>query len=276
MNMVVEFGGTNINYLIYKDNIIIHSHSFLNLAPKITLNKLIKLLSEYKVDKLAIGAFGPIAINTLGNGIRKGTIYNSPKVEWNNINLLDSLDFSGYLYLTTDVNLAAIGEYKQAPTNTLIYITIGTGVGVSILVNGKPIEGSFEHCEGGHVSVSLSSNEVNSVCPIHSDCLEGVASGKAIQSRITEGVDEITSYDISATYVAKYLSNLFKLINPNKVILGGGVGRRLGYIEAVNDKLNNEGKTYNYLNSQNQVVLPACGDMSAIKGGQAVLEGEYF
>jgi fructokinase len=55
--------------------------------------------------------------------------------------------------IDTDVNAAAMAEFKLGKheiKQSLVYITIGTGVGVGVIVNGKPIHG-LTHPEGGHI-----------------------------------------------------------------------------------------------------------------------------
>src|SRR3546814_15404886 len=63
-------------------------------------------------------------------------------------------------------------------------VTAGTGVGVGLVVHGKPTRG-FSHSEIGHILVPrLADDATPSVCRFHDDCVEGLASGTALKARL--------------------------------------------------------------------------------------------
>ena len=86
----------------------------------------------------------------------------------------------------TDVNGAALGEATWGAAkglDSVIYLTVGTGIGGGVYVGGNLVHG-LTHPETGHVLVKRhpeDSYEGN--CPFHGDCLEGMAAGPAIEKR---------------------------------------------------------------------------------------------
>ena len=131
----------------------------------------------------------------------------------------------------TDVNGAALAEIAWGAGGNLddfAYITVGTGVGVGLIVNGRPTRG-FQHCELGHVRiVRLAGDMWPGACPYHGDCVEGLASGPAIQARL--GADEASSlppdHSIWET-VVHALAQLCHIIvctaAPKRIVMAGGV-----------------------------------------------------
>ena len=136
---------------------------------------------------IGIGAFGPVDVCV--NSPKFGWFLNTPKPGWQQI------DFAGVIQhafkvpvgFDTDVNAAALGEYRWghgAGLETFIYLTVGTGIGGGGLVNGRPIHGLL-HPEMGHMFIphDLSVDPFVGSCPFHQDCLEGLASGFAMEKR---------------------------------------------------------------------------------------------
>ncbi len=109
-----------------------------------------------------------------------GYITTTPKLAWKNYNIVgafaDALDIP--VGFDTDVNGSALGEATWGITKGLdnsIYITIGTGVGMGIISNGKLLHGML-HPEGGHVLLTRHPKDTyGGKCPYHSNCLEGLA-----------------------------------------------------------------------------------------------------
>ncbi len=82
-----------------------------------------------------------------------------PKYSWQNVNLVNLLKNAFNkkdVRIETDVNTSAIGEFvygKHHVKNSLAYITLGTGIGVGLIINNKVVHG-FMHPEGGHVFIN--------------------------------------------------------------------------------------------------------------------------
>ena len=126
--------------------------------------------------------------------------------------------------MDTDVNIPALYEYNLARAandplvkESLCYITVGTGVGIGLIINGKTVHGMM-HPEGGHARVPIDPREEETygfmgVCPFHGNCLEGLVSNNAIQQRLKlenngEAVknlpDDHEVWDILAGYMGTF------------------------------------------------------------------------
>jgi fructokinase len=134
----------------------------------------------------------------------------------------------------TDVNGSALAEYLwgAAPeVDPLVYITVGTGIGGGAIVNGRPLHGRI-HPEMGHIRVPLDPRDaLQGCCPVHGDCLEGLASGRAIAERYgtdPRGIpDGHIAWTLTTEYLALAVANVILTLAPRRVVVGGGVSRRL-------------------------------------------------
>ena len=103
----------------------------------------------------------------------------------------DQAGRSKNLLFETDVAIPAIYEFNLAKAandplvkDSLCYITVGTGVGTGIIINGKIVHGML-HSEGGHGRVPIDPREeekygFKGVCPFHGNCLDGLCTNNAI------------------------------------------------------------------------------------------------
>jgi fructokinase len=134
----------------------------------------------------------------------------------------------------TDVNAAALGEFTWGAGqgfDPLLYITIGTGIGGGLIIDGKPLKGLL-HTEMGHVRIphDLGQDPFSGSCPFHRDCFEGLASGPAIAKRLGRSGQEVPDADpfwqTEALYIALALQSFIVTLSPRKIILGGGIMQR--------------------------------------------------
>lgn len=116
----------------------------------------------------------------------------SPKKAWQNFDILGTL-VSGIknkaagmkIAFDTDVNMVAEFEVKYGGhddvKNNLVYITVGTGIGIGLVINGKAVHG-LVHPEGGHIKVPIlkEDQEFPGVCMFHGNCLEGLSTNVSI------------------------------------------------------------------------------------------------
>jgi fructokinase len=107
-------------------------------------------------------------------------------------------------------------------------MTIGTGIGGGAMVNGHVAHGLI-HPEMGHILLARDpvDREFVSVCPYHTDCLEGLAAGPALARRWgVPGKDlpeDHRAWDLEAHYLAAGVVNIMVTLSPKRIILGGGV-----------------------------------------------------
>lgn len=202
-------------------------------TPEITMPKLISYFKERRVDALGIGCFGPIELDK--SSPRYGYITSTPKTAWRNFGIMG--EFAGALGcpigFDTDVNVSALGEviYGQAKgLDCVVYLTVGTGVGAGIYIEGNLLHGML-HPEAGHVLIQKRDNDgYDGKCPYHKNCLEGLASGPAIEARwgkeATGLADCPEVWELEAYYIAQALTGYILTISPRMIILGGGVMRQ--------------------------------------------------
>lgn len=186
-----------------------------------------------RIDFLGIGTFGPVDIRP--DSPKYGDIGACVKRGWSGYplgrHLGDSLNVP--FFVDTDVNAACLGECTYGDSkglDTVAYITVGTGIGVGLCISGKPFHGN-RHTEGGHIKASrIEGDTMESLCPYHSDCIEGLASGPALQRRFDDDPSNVLEnhpgWIVEARYISQLVCACLLMYSPDRVILGGGVIKR--------------------------------------------------
>lgn len=205
-------------------------------TPIDTLNKVISFYNENKVEKIGIGCFGPIDINPKSSDY--GLILDTPKKEWANFNIVKYLNkyLNIPIVINTDVNVAALAEIKVGNSKNIeniLYITVGTGIGVGVILNNDFISG-INHPEMGHIALRKHpKDKYEGRCPFHKDCFEGLASGLTIEDRYKVKGELLSKneemLDIIGYYIGQAIAIYTFIFSPQRIIIGGGV--------AINDKL---------------------------------------
>lgn len=184
-----------------------------------------------EIAAIGIASFGPVDLDR--NSPSYGFITSTPKPGWPNTDIVGV--FKNALGLPigfdTDVNGAALGEWRWGAAqglDTFIYLTIGTGIGGGAMVNGKLVHGLL-HPEMGHIYVphDHQHDPFPGSCPYHRDCLEGLATGPAVEKRWGQRGETLPfdhpAWEIEAHYIALALVNFILTLSPQRIILGGGV-----------------------------------------------------
>lgn len=239
----IEAGGTKFVCAIGDEQMTIKERvSFPTTTPAETMAQVIDFFKQYETGLVAIGigSFGPIDINK--DSDTYGFITSTPKLAWTNYDFLGEMKkhFSLPMAWTTDVNAAAYGEFVAGAgknVNSVVYYTIGTGVGGGAIQNGKFIEG-FSHPEMGHMLVQPHPNDTFSGnCPFHGKCLEGMAAGPAIEKRLGKPGQTLSAddpyWEIEAYYIAQCAYNTTLMLSPDVIIFGGGVMKQRHMMEKV-------------------------------------------
>ena len=203
--------------------------------PETTLGAIADILDGWRreygeLSALGIAAFGPLDLRR--DSPTYGRIQATPKELWRNIDLLGffSRRFAAPVALTTDVIGAALAEGRWGDARGLTdyaYVTVGTGVGVGLVVAGVPLIGAH-HPELGHVRIArLPGDAWPGSCPFHGACLEGLASGPAIQARSGRPAASLPADSPVWDTVVHALSQLAHLlavsVAPQRILIGGGV-----------------------------------------------------
>jgi glucokinase len=194
------------------------------------------------LKRAAIGAPGPI-------DVQKGLLVNPPNLMgWKNVplgaRLAEALDCP--VEMENDANLAALGEFHQGAgrgSHTMVYITWSTGVGGGLILDGQLFSGAHGSAgEIGHMVLDPDG-------PLDScgqrGCLEAFCGGRSLtnqtgfsaeelfQSAAAGDLDAAIIVRQTATYMGRALVNLANLIDPDLVVIGGGVTRSWGQVAPV-------------------------------------------
>jgi fructokinase len=231
----VELGGTKAIAVLGRGTEIVERVRFEVSDAASTLAPIADQLAgwgrEAPIEALGIASFGPVGVKPGTPGY--GRIFDTtPKPGWGGTDLVQTLGsaVAAPVALHTDVTAAALAEGRWGSAKgcaDYCYATIGTGIGIGIVVGGRPVSGAL-HPEGGHIRVPRSPGDsVAGSCPVHGDCLEGIASGSAIAARTGGRGDEISDDDPLWAYVvgaiAEGCANLFLTLASERIVLGGGV-----------------------------------------------------
>ena len=214
-----------------EDGSVLESVSIPTTEPARCMPQILEFFQGRGIDALGVGCFGLLDLDR--NSQTYGCITTTPKLRWRNYPIMRCLqDALGVpVGIDTDVNAAALAEATWGCSRGLgcsIYITVGTGIGVGIIVDGKPHHGMI-HPECGHIPVNRRSDDpmVRGVCPYHGSCLEGLACGPAIESRWGRSPAELADCEavwaLEAYYLGQALCSYIYTISPERIVLGGGV-----------------------------------------------------
>lgn len=218
---------------------IVETATFPTLDPDRTLGevKAWLLARRERIGAIGIATFGPIDARV--DSKHYGFITSTPKEGWTQTNVLRMLgiydELKGIPYqFDTDVNAPALSEYSaMTGVSSCAYVTIGTGIGVGLVVNGRPVHGML-HPEAGHMLVGRMENDsFQGVCRFHRSCVEGMSSSVAVAARAGVSLSSLPSLEDShevweacAYYIAALCANLILTVSPERIVLGGGVMNR--------------------------------------------------
>jgi fructokinase len=203
--------------------------------PDTTLSRIIGQLSAWqtvhgRIAALGIASFGPVDLAATSSTY--GYITSTPKPGWRFVDVAGILTraFNMPTNFDTDVNGAALAEGRWGAARELTdfaYVTVGTGVGVGLVVNGSLVYG-FSHPELGHARLArLAGDDWPGACALHGDCVEGLASGTAIAARTGMPAEQVPAdspvWETVAHALAQLLYTIVLATAPRRIILGGGV-----------------------------------------------------
>jgi fructokinase len=178
---------------------------------------------------IGIAAFGPLVLDESSRDY--GRVLSTPKANWSGSNLRAGLAgrFAVPVVIDTDVNAAARAEWQRGAgqgVRCLAYVTVGTGVGGGLVVDGRPLHGAL-HPEIGHIRLTRrDGDDTRSACPFHENCAEGLTAGPAIARRLGTNrtlADEPAVLNLVADYLGELAASLVLFWSPERIIWGGGV-----------------------------------------------------
>lgn len=231
---------------------------------------------------LGIASFGPVDLRR--DSPTYGYITSTPKPNWTDT------DLAGYfqralelpIRFDTDVNGALLAERRWGAAqgmNNAIYVTVGTGIGAGVMVDGRLVHGAM-HPEAGHMLVPRHpSDPFSGACPYHGACLEGLAAGPALQQRWQQSPqsmpDHHPAWELQAHYLAIMCVNLALVYSPQRIVLGGGVMERKtllpmvrrAYLAKINGYLGDQ-----HAEMESFITGPGLGSMAGALGAIALAQ----
>jgi len=261
----IDVGGTNVKIALVDENgKIIYSNSvptYAKMGYEYTVNNIKEairtLMKETETDETSIDGIGfdfPGQVD-----YKTGVVKLAPNIPgWVNVPIAQMIEDEFHIptRIDNDVRCAALGEMKFGAgrgCENFICITVGTGIGSGLVINGKIVRGASNAAgELGHIKLKMQGGPI---CGCgDTGCLEAYASGPAIvgmaydyikggkAAKFSEmaGDGEITPYivakaaeegdpiakrifEIVGEYIGIGLTSVINLLNPEKVIIGGGV-----------------------------------------------------
>lgn len=249
----VELGGTKVFVLRARGRAILDREMIPTTTPAETLGKAVEILkgwnAEYPFAAMGIGSFGPLRLDPHAPDF--GFMLPTPKPGWAGADIFGTLTapFDCPVVIDTDVNGAALAELRwgagsqgPVPSDSLCYITIGTGVGGGFAFNGRTLCGAM-HPEIGHIRVPRAPGDsFAGNCPFHGDCIEGLVAGPALAKRFGAAGQDIgpddPRWDDVASDIAHLVSTILLGTAARQVLIGGGVGMgRTGLLDRVREKI---------------------------------------
>ncbi|HTU64433.1 MAG TPA: ROK family protein [Steroidobacteraceae bacterium] len=226
---------------------------------------------------LGIASFGPVDLAP--GSPTWGHITSTSKLGWVNTDVAQRLGrrLGVPVGLDTDVNGAALAEGRWGAGrgfDDFAYVTVGTGIGVGSIVRGRSIFG-MNHTELGHIRVARKPGDTFAgMCPYHGDCIEGLASGPAIEARTGKPAAQLAADDPAWELVAHDLAQLVHTMvlttAPRRIFLGGGVMNGQAHLfERIGRELERSLNGYVKITEQ-LLVPPGLGAMSGPLGALAL------
>lgn len=179
---------------------------------------------------IGIAAFGPVDLDPRSGSW--GRMLATPKAGWSGVSLTEPLErFGCRINIDTDVNAAALAEARWGAglgTRSLAYVTVGTGIGGGLVIDGRSVKGML-HPEMGHILVRRDPRDADfrGICPFHRDCLEGLVSGPALVARWR---DPVTAWpaghpglEIVGGYLGQLAATVALMVSCERIVFGGGV-----------------------------------------------------
>lgn len=278
---LIEAGGTKFIIGVGDATRRIHAATRIETSvPDETLPAVIGWLQKqgHRYVAAGIASFGPLDLDPMSP--RWGHITRTTKAHWSHMDIAGpvarALDCR--VAINTDVNGAALAEWMWgagAGQSSSLYLTVGTGIGGGAVVGGRLIHG-LSHPEMGHIRTARHPRDQNfaGICPFHGDCLEGLASGPAIQARWGASLSDLPAgheaHGMIAWYLAQAVATFQAILEPRRIILGGGVLGTPGLLDRIRAHARHFSRGYFVGDPENIITAPALGEQTGLLGALAI------
>ncbi|CAF3723356.1 unnamed protein product [Adineta steineri] len=287
----IEMGGTGCKVAISDENGQYDNNYSLQIVttdPEHTLREIYEWLESKRSERpfvaIGIACFGPVDLDKTSK--HYGYITTTPKPGWQYVNVVGA--FKGLnvpVAFETDVNAPAMTEAALRGDSSAAYITIGTGVGVGLVLEGRPVHGLM-HPEGAHIKCErFAGDDYAGDCPYHNSCIEGMSKAKAVADRLkispnllSKVPDDDPVWNIQAYYIAQLCASVIYLTSVKRIIIGGGLTKRNGLFEHIRKHvlqiLNNYLDIPAITNDIDNYIVPSkLGDLIGIQSAFDIAQG---
>lgn len=279
---LVEAGGTKFVLGVATDKDNIEATTRIDTTtPGQTMATVVDWFREQgQLSAIGVASFGPLELDK--SSPDWGRITKTTKPHWSGADIAGRLQsaLGCAVAIDTDVNGAALAEYHWGAgqgQRSMLYFTIGTGIGGGAIVDGNILQG-LSHPEMGHIRLPRHPDDLDfaGICSFHGDCLEGLASGPAIHARWGSSLSQLpadhVAHDIIAYYLAQCVVTMQSIFEPGRIIFGGGVMGTPGLIDRVQRQAVTLGGGYFRGDPNEIVVLPGLGDKAGLLGALALAQ----
>ncbi len=283
----IDGGGTTFKCgVATADGHLLTSRRFPTTTPEATLSACADYFRSQcaehgaTLSALGVACFGPLDVNPTSPDY--GMILNSPKTLWRRARLREPLAtaLGTPVVVNTDVNGALLAEQTWGAARNVgcaAYITVGTGIGGAVMIDERLV-GAPRHQELGHIPVKRHASHASftAVCPIHGDCLEGLASAPAFTRAFGDPVSldpQHPGWEIEAFYLVQACLSLSLSFRTNRIILGGGLMLTPHLLDRVRKQyaaLQNDFLGETEADIAAMIVRPTLGDDAGLMGGIAL------
>lgn len=229
----IELGGTKCIASLARGRTILRQERWPTATPD-TLGlisaEVARWIEEEPIAAIGIASFGPLMLDPARP--RFGHMGRTPKPGWAGADIAGHFRqrFELPIAIDTDVNGAALAEGHWGAAqgcDAHIYATVGTGVGLGVVVGGRPLHGRM-HPEAGHMRIRRQAgDDFPGACPSHGDCIEGLVSGPGLMARAGRPLAEVEDDDLLWRRVAmdlgEWAAMLILALSPQRFVIGGGV-----------------------------------------------------
>ena len=250
----IDIGGTSIKIGLFQENGELVEQWQIPTNPKQLFAELVSTIKEH----LSIHHFTLADVYGYGIGIPgiiKNGIARCVNLGWDRVDIQrefqSAIGYDARVYVFNDANIAAYGEaaYANLKDETVVFVTLGTGVGGGIIINHEIVEGS--NGLGGEIGHMCMDSTYNFPCSCgKTGCLETVVSARGIVNltRFYQGkfptklqitdrltaknvIDAAKNHDKLASFVVdeachtlgRALASIAVVLNPDAFIIGGGL-----------------------------------------------------
>ncbi|WP_245162438.1 ROK family protein [Brevundimonas sp. AJA228-03] len=231
----IELGGTKCAMMLGTGPDDIRAEARIEtVGPNQTIDAIDDLLRQWR-DRHGFGAVGVASFGPLDLDPRSpthGCVVNTPKPGWTGFDILRRVRcWAVPVGFDTDVNGSALAEARWGAARgigSFAYVTVGTGIGVGSIVDGRSVRG-LGHSEAGHLRIPRPAGSAFAgVCPYHGECVEGLASGPAVLAHAGLPAEQLSrndpAWNVVVSALAALCHNLVLTTAPERILMGGGLG----------------------------------------------------